>query len=118
MKSIIAASLLFFAALVTAFAQDPGWPRQITKPQGTLVYYQPQVDNWNDFVNLDWQQHPSSPSASSAYHPSSSETQGMQQEAQNRDRGEQSSQRYSEQRSSGGWGHSGGGGGRGGGGRR
>ena len=35
----------------------------------------------------------------------------MQQEAQNRERGEQSSQRYSEQRSSGGWGHSGGGGG-------
>jgi len=54
MKSFIAASLLFFAALGTAFAQDTGWPRQITKPQGTLVYYQPQVDNWNDFVNLDW----------------------------------------------------------------
>ena len=33
--------------------------------------------------------------------------QGMQQEAQNRERGEQSSQRYSAQRSSGGWGHGG-----------
>ena len=54
MKKVITASLLFFASLGTALAQDPGWPRQITKPQGTLVYYQPQVDNWNDFVNLDW----------------------------------------------------------------
>ncbi|MGA8304701.1 MAG: hypothetical protein WB723_03435, partial [Candidatus Acidiferrales bacterium] len=54
MKTVIAGSLLFFASVSAAFAQDPGWPRQITKPQGTLVYYQPQVDNWNDFVNLDW----------------------------------------------------------------
>ena len=54
MKKAVAASLLFFACLGTAFAQDPGWPRQITKLQGTLVYYQPQVDSWNDFVNLDW----------------------------------------------------------------
>jgi len=56
MKSVIAASLLFFACLGTAFAQDPGWPRQITKPQGTLVYYQPQVDNWNNFQELDWRE--------------------------------------------------------------
>jgi hypothetical protein len=54
MKQVIAATLLFFASLGTAFAQDPGWPRQITKPQGTIVYYQPQVDNWNDFENIDW----------------------------------------------------------------
>ena len=54
MKTVIAGSLLFFASVSTAFAQDPGWPRQITKPQGTLVYYQPQIENWNDFVNLDW----------------------------------------------------------------
>ncbi len=56
MKKVIAASLLFFACLGTAFAQDPGWPRQITKPQGTLVYYQPQVDNWNNFQELDWRE--------------------------------------------------------------
>lgn len=54
MNKLIAATLLFFAALGTVSAQDPGWPRQITKPQGTLVYYQPQVDNWNDFENIDW----------------------------------------------------------------
>jgi hypothetical protein len=38
----------------SAFAQDPGWPRQITKPGGTLVYYQPQVDSWSNFEQLDW----------------------------------------------------------------
>lgn len=44
-------------ALISAsgmLAQDLGWPRQITKPQGTLVYYQPQVDNWSNFQHLDW----------------------------------------------------------------
>jgi len=56
MKSVIATALLFFACLGPVFAQDPGWPRQITKPQGTLVYYQPQVDNWNNFQELDWRE--------------------------------------------------------------
>jgi len=54
MKTLIAAFVLVLASVGTAFAQDPGWPRQITKPQGTLVYYQPQVDNWADFQQLDW----------------------------------------------------------------
>jgi hypothetical protein len=35
-----------------AWAQGPGWPCQITKPQGTLDYYQPQVDS--NFQELDW----------------------------------------------------------------
>jgi hypothetical protein len=56
MKRITAVSLLFFASLGTAYAQDHGWPRQITKPQGTLVYYQPQVDSWNNFQELDWRE--------------------------------------------------------------
>src|ERR1035438_9705385 len=34
-------------------AQDPGWPRQITKPSGKLVYYQPQVDAWTNYQTLD-----------------------------------------------------------------
>jgi hypothetical protein len=54
MKRAIAACLLVLASVSAASAQDPGWPRQIVKPQGTVVYYQPQVDNWNDFENLDW----------------------------------------------------------------
>jgi hypothetical protein len=37
-----------------ASAQDPGWPRKITTPQGTLIYYPPQVDNWQDFQVLQW----------------------------------------------------------------
>jgi hypothetical protein len=37
-----------------AFAQDPGWPRQITKQGNTLVYYRPQVDSWTHFQELDW----------------------------------------------------------------
>src|SRR5215470_3377350 len=28
--------------------QDIGWPRQITKDGATLVYYQPQIDDWKD----------------------------------------------------------------------
>ena len=33
---------------------DPGWPRQKTTDQGSLVYYQPQVDDWKDFKQLDF----------------------------------------------------------------
>lgn len=36
-----------------ALAQDTGWPRQITKPGGKLVLYQPQVDDWNNFQTVD-----------------------------------------------------------------
>jgi uncharacterized membrane protein YgcG len=35
-------------------AQDPGWPRKITTPQGTLLYYHPQVDDWQNFQTLKW----------------------------------------------------------------
>ena len=35
-------------------ASDPGWPRQKTTDQGSLVYYQPQVDDWKDFKQLDF----------------------------------------------------------------
>lgn len=37
-------------------AQDPGWPRQLVKPGGTLVVYQPQVDNWTGFTDITWRQ--------------------------------------------------------------
>ncbi len=30
-------------------APDPGWPRQIMKNSATLVYYQPQVDSWDNY---------------------------------------------------------------------
>jgi hypothetical protein len=54
MKPAIVASLLFLASVTAASAQDPGWPRTITKQGNTLVYYQPQVDNWANFQQLDW----------------------------------------------------------------
>jgi hypothetical protein len=33
---------------------DPGWPRQVANEQGRLVYYQPQVDDWKNFKELDF----------------------------------------------------------------
>jgi hypothetical protein len=36
-----------------AAAQDPGWPKTVTKPSGTAVYYQPQVDDWKNYQTLD-----------------------------------------------------------------
>ena len=33
---------------------DPGWPRHRTNEQGRLVYYQPQVDGWKDFKELNF----------------------------------------------------------------
>ncbi len=42
------------AATSTPPPADPGWPRQRTNEQGSLVYYQPQVDDWKDFKQLDF----------------------------------------------------------------
>lgn len=33
-------------------AQDIGWPRQATKNGATLVYYQPQLEEWQDYKTL------------------------------------------------------------------
>lgn len=41
---------------ILGFAQDPGWPRQSNQSGGTLVSYQPQVDDWKDFNTLRWRQ--------------------------------------------------------------
>ncbi len=45
--------LLVLFSAVLSWAQDPGWPRQITKPGGKLVLYQPQVDDWKDYKQVD-----------------------------------------------------------------
>ena len=49
--------LFFFLTLVLSAvlspAQDSGWPRTITKPGGTLVLYQPQVDDWKNYQQVD-----------------------------------------------------------------
>ncbi len=39
--------------LNAAWCQDPGWPREKTVNGAHLVYYQPQVDEWNDFKLLN-----------------------------------------------------------------
>ena len=38
----------------TSAPTDPGWPRQRTNEKGSLVYYQPQVDAWTNFKQLDF----------------------------------------------------------------
>ena len=35
-----------------AGSADPGWPRQVVRDGHRLVYYQPQVDEWNNLRNL------------------------------------------------------------------
>ncbi|HVG92129.1 MAG TPA: hypothetical protein VNB54_11625, partial [Alphaproteobacteria bacterium] len=32
--------------------QDIGWPRQISKEGATLIYYQPQIDEWKDYKEI------------------------------------------------------------------
>jgi hypothetical protein len=54
MKKTSFLAILILGIVIAAAAQDPGWPRQITKPGGTLVYYQPQVDSWQNYRVLNW----------------------------------------------------------------
>jgi len=37
----------------SSIAQDPGWPREKSNPNGTFIYYQPQLDEWKDFRRLE-----------------------------------------------------------------
>jgi len=47
---VLSILLLFIAGTV---AQDPGWPREITNQSGKLIYYQPQIDEWKDYKDLN-----------------------------------------------------------------
>ena len=47
----ILVALLTFTMSSVARAQDPGWPRQVVKPGGTLTAHQPQSNDWNNFTN-------------------------------------------------------------------
>ena len=53
--SVLSKALVLLFCLLSAmlWAQDPGWPREITKPGGKLVLYQPQVDDWKNFQQVD-----------------------------------------------------------------
>jgi hypothetical protein len=56
MKSIVGFSALIVALAAGALAQDSGWPRQWNKDGATALTYQPQVDAWENFTDLDWRQ--------------------------------------------------------------
>ena len=53
-KILMAVASLSILLASVAFAQDPGWPRKIDKPGGTLIVYQPQIDDWKDFADITW----------------------------------------------------------------
>ncbi len=44
----------FLFAVLSAFAQDPGWPRQLTNNGSILVLYTPQVESWPDYQTIDF----------------------------------------------------------------
>jgi hypothetical protein len=44
--------VLLLVSSASAFAQDPGWPRKLEKPGGTVIVYQPQVDEWKDYATI------------------------------------------------------------------
>ena len=45
--------LILLLSAVLSPAQDQGWPRQMTKPGGTIILYQPQVDDWKNYQQVD-----------------------------------------------------------------
>jgi hypothetical protein len=52
MRALLA--VVLSSCLVTAtFAQDIGWPREKTTADATIIYYQPQLDEWKDYQHLD-----------------------------------------------------------------
>jgi hypothetical protein len=47
-------SVLLLAASCSIFAQDPGWPRQLTNNGSILVLYTPQVEDWPEYQTLNF----------------------------------------------------------------
>ena len=54
MKKLILIVTLILTFVSVSVAQDPGWPRQKTSPAGRLVYYQPQVDSWTNYRDVQF----------------------------------------------------------------
>jgi hypothetical protein len=52
MRVLALALSLSLASKVDATTPDPGWPREIVRDDATLIYYQPQIDEWKDFKQL------------------------------------------------------------------
>ena len=55
-KPFVALLALLLTASSSTFAQDPGWPRKLDKPGGTVIAYQPQVDEWKDYTDITWRE--------------------------------------------------------------
>jgi len=53
---IVVAGLAFCLQSGARAQQDPGWPRKLVKSGGTVIIYQPQVDDWKNFTDLSWRQ--------------------------------------------------------------
>ena len=53
-KFIAAALILMLLSATAGLAQDSRWPRIRTDQGNTLIIYQPQVDDWKDFKEVDW----------------------------------------------------------------
>lgn len=50
--AVMLAGLLLTSPASGQATQDIGWPRKVTKNGATLTYYQPQVDEWQDYKQL------------------------------------------------------------------
>jgi len=55
LRSVSVITLLTLLATLS-LAQDQGWPRTKSAPTGTIVLYQPQVDDWQNYTTLHWRQ--------------------------------------------------------------
>ena len=53
-KYVLVSLVLIFSWATVTMAQELKWPRERTENGSTLITYQPQVDNWKDFLELDW----------------------------------------------------------------
>lgn len=52
--ALVLVTLIQLASAATSNppSQDIGWPRQVSKNGATLIYYQPQLDKWKDYKEL------------------------------------------------------------------
>src|SRR5579864_5058845 len=54
MKKRLCLSMWALFTSICTFAQDPGWPRQLTNNGAVLVLYTPQVEDWPDYTTLNF----------------------------------------------------------------
>ncbi len=54
MKRLTCLSLLILVYSLDIFAQDPGWPRQLTNNGSVLILYTPQVAEWTNYELIEF----------------------------------------------------------------